>query len=175
MKNKKSLLSLGLLALVLVLGVGYAVVNSVTLNINGTAGTLSDATDIAVAFDGVESKNETYVTAATATEKTATFTVDNLSRVGDTATIVYKIKNSETDLNATLSTPTVQFGENTETTTNDYFEVTTAYTNSTGSPVTQVEHGETVKLTVTVKLKKTPTTEQNTNIKLTFTASPVAQ
>ena len=37
MKNKKSLLSLGLLALVAILGVGYAVVSDVVLTITGTA------------------------------------------------------------------------------------------------------------------------------------------
>ena len=51
MRNKKSLLSLGLLALVLVLGVGYAVVSSQELTIGGTAETV-DST-IAVFFDTV--------------------------------------------------------------------------------------------------------------------------
>ena len=37
MKSEKSFLSLGIIALVLFLGVGYAVVSSVYLNIGGTA------------------------------------------------------------------------------------------------------------------------------------------
>ena len=36
MKNKKSMLALGLVALVLVLGVGYAVVSSVGLTFTGS-------------------------------------------------------------------------------------------------------------------------------------------
>ena len=52
MKKKKSLLSLGILALVLVLGVGYAVVSNVGLTFDGTA-TVADA-DLKVSITGVQ-------------------------------------------------------------------------------------------------------------------------
>ena len=56
MKNKKSLLSLGLVALVLVLGVGYAVVNEVLLTFTGTA-TVGEA-NINVYIDSVTGQED---------------------------------------------------------------------------------------------------------------------
>lgn len=120
MKNRKSLLGLVLLALVLVLGVGYAVVSSVDLTISGDA-SVADS-ELAVSFtDTVTTGGAgTSTGAATAGALTATFKVTELKAVGDTATVTYTIKNEEKDLSASVLKSSI---------TNDkeaFFQVTTS-------------------------------------------------
>ena len=107
MKNKKSLLSLGLLALVLVLGVGYAVVNTITLTFNGSA-SVADA-ELKVAITGVTSSKDTDVTKSF-TDKTGTFGVSNMT-LGETVTftfvvhLAYNVKSLFTGVDAVNSVP----------------------------------------------------------------------
>lgn len=160
MKNKKSLLSLGLLVLVLVLGVGYAVVSSVSLTISGE---VSANSDIKVSFKEVKSKSNQTTVTATATDGslTAVFNVSDLSTVGQTEYAVYTIQNKETDVTAKISLEeTIQPANST------YFKVETdladgATINANGTldvkvsvtllatPLTTADS----KATVTVKLK----------------------
>ena len=72
MKNRKLLLTFGTLALVLVLGVGYAVVSSVDLNITGTA-SVKGAT-LNVAFNGTTEVSDEAKVTATATGTIIEFT-----------------------------------------------------------------------------------------------------
>lgn len=176
MKNKKNRLALILVALVLFLGVGYAVVSSVNLSISGTASTFTK--DLEVFFDGVtntdvsgasrkDAAESPATVTATATEKslTATLTVENLEKVGDTVTATYEIKNYETDVNATVTQGTITNSQS------DYFTVTTDWT-----AARTINAGATDTVTVTVTLKKTPVVEANstTDITIPFTAAPVA-
>lgn len=163
MKNKKSLLSLGLLALVLVLGVGYAVVTSVNLSINGTAKV--QGADLRVAFTETTSVSKEDKVTATATDGslTASIAVKDLT-LNESVTATYTIKNSETDVKASV----IQQGI-----TNDkenYFEVTTDATTAK-----TIDAGGTTTVTITVKLIKTPVldTDSTANITVNLTASPV--
>lgn len=159
MKNKKSLLSLGLLALVLVLGVGYAVVNTVVLTFNGEA-TVANA-DLKVAITGVtSSKNENVVKSFT--DKTGTFEVSNMT-LEETVTFTFTVKNNETDVTAKLTENTAVTGNN------DYFEA--SYVIENGDSIAP---GGTATVVVTVRMKKTPVTEANGTATFEFKLDAVA-
>ena len=165
MKNKKSLLSLGLLALVLVLGVGYAVVSTQNLTISGTA-SVADS-KLNVSFEGTTTPGGVGTTIATATkgDLTANIKVTGLTKIGDTATATYTIQNLEKDLNASITKQTI---------TNDkeaFFEVTT----SVDTTATVIEKEGTGTVTITVKLIKMPieSADSTANISVKLLATPV--
>lgn len=165
MKNKKSLLSLGLFALVLALGIGYAVVSTQNLDIGGTAG-VQEST-INVSFEGTTTNEGDGTITATATKGslTANITVTGLAAIGDTASATYTIQNLEKDLNASITKESI---ENNKT---DYFEVTT----SVDQNATIVEHEGTATVTITVKLIKLPIDKEDSTatIKVNLLATPV--
>lgn len=171
MKNRKSLLSVALVVLILVLGVGYAVVSSVGLSITGNAGTLEENSALRVSFtDVTEPSGFVKSTAIDANDATkGSFTVGDLSRIGDTATVTYTITNGESDVKATL-------GDITVTNSNEeYFDVTAAYASGFAANTSELGAGASTTVIVTVRLDKTPTTAKTANIGVSFTASPVAQ
>lgn len=176
MKKKNNRLVLGLVALVLFLGVGYAVVSGVDLTISGTASTVT--TDLDVFFTGDTETDTTGATrdgatenpatvTATATEEglTATIAVTNLEKVGDTVTATYTIKNNEDSLSASILKSTITQTKNT------YFKVTT----SVDTNPLVLTHGATGNVTVTVELIKVPveSTDCTDNIEITLAATPV--
>lgn len=166
MKNKKSLLSVCLLVLVLILGVGYAVVSSVELTISGTA-TVKDA-NLKVSFNGTTDVSDSTKVTATATNGSlsANISVTDLT-LGESVTATYTIQNEETDVNAQIQKKSI--------TTNGkdaYFEVTT---DVDSSPKTIAAKGGTTTVTVTVTLKQTPveSADSTANITVTLEATPV--
>lgn len=164
MKNRKKMITTALIALVLLLGVGYATVSSVNLNINGTAN--AESKELQVFYDGVNSGTSDKVTAISSPDKerTATFTVENMT-LDETVTMTFEVKNYETDVNATLAAPSV-----TQNTNRDYFQVTTSCDKTT------LNAGDTATITVNVKLIKTPVTAEagSTTVTVGMAASPVA-
>ena len=164
MKNRKKMITTALIVLVLLLGVGYATVSSVNLNINGTA--KAESKELQVFYDGTNSGTSAKVTAISSPAKTreATFTVENMT-LEETVTMTFEVKNYETDVNATLAAPSV-----TENTNGVYFEVTTSCNKTT------LNAGDTATITVNVKLKKTPVSEEagSTTVTVEMAASPVA-
>lgn len=164
MKKQKSILGIGLLILVLVLGVGYAVVSNVGLDISGTAAVKNAG--LKVAFNGTTSvSNQDKVTAeATDDALTAKITVKDLE-LNSEVTATYTIKNAETDINANLVQGTIENDKS------EFFQVTTDATTAK-----TIAAGETTTVTVTVKLIKTPvsTDDSTATIKVNLTATPVA-
>ena len=164
MKNRKKMITTALIVLVLLLGVGYATVSSVSLNINGTA--KAGSKELQVFYDGVNSGTSDNVTAISSPAKTrgATFTVENMT-LGEIVTMTFEVKNYETDVNATLAAPSV-----TQNTKQEYFQVTTSCDKTT------LNAGETATITVNVKLIKTPVTDEagSTTVTVEMAASPVA-
>ena len=164
MKNRKKMITTALIVLVLLLGVGYATVSSVKLNINGTA--KAGSKELQVFYDGVNSGTVSgKVTTISSPVKTreATFTVDNMT-LGETVTMTFEVKNYETDVNANLAAPSV-------TNTNEnYFQVTASCDKTT------LNAGDTATITVNVKLIKTPVTDEagSTTVTVAMAASPVA-
>ena len=164
MKNRKKMITTALIVLVLLLGVGYATVSSVNLNINGTAN--AETKELQVFYDGVNSGTSDKVTAISSPDKerTATFTVENMT-LNETVTMTFEVKNYETDVNATLAAPSV-----TQNANRDYFQVTTSCDKTT------LNAGDTATITVNVKLIKTPVTAEagSTTVTVAMSASPVA-
>ena len=164
MKNRKKMITTALIVLVLLLGVGYATVSSVSLNINGTA--KAESKELQVFYDGVNSGTSAKVTAISSPVNTraATFTVENMT-LNETVTMTFEVKNYETDVNATLAAPSV-----TQNANRDYFQVTTSCDKTT------LNAGDTATITVNVKLIKTPVTAEagSTTVTVAMAASPVA-
>ena len=164
MKNRKKMITTALIVLVLLLGVGYATVSSVSLNINGTA--KAESKELQVFYDGTNSGTSAKVTAISspANTRAATFTVENMT-LNETVTMTFEVKNYETDVNATLAAPNV-----TENTKSEYFQVTTSCDKTT------LNAGDTATITVNVKLIKTPVTDEagSTTVTVAMAASPVA-
>ncbi len=167
MKNRRSLLSLGILALILVLGVGYAVVSATDLTFGGTA-TVKDA-DIKVDICGVTEKSTIATNGATVkhtlTEHSdkASFEISNMV-LNEEVTITYTVTNHETDVAAKLSEKTGLTNSNPE-----YFSAT--YTIAEENIAAE---GSTT-VVVKVKLIKTPVVEADASTKIDFvlTANPV--
>lgn len=164
MKNRKKMITTALIVLVLLLGVGYATVSSVSLNINGTS--KAETKELQVFYDGTNSGTSAKVTAISSPVNTraATFTVENMT-LNETVTMTFEVKNYEKDVNATLAAPNV-----TENTKPEYFQVTTSCDKTT------LNAGETATITVNVKLIKTPVSEEagSTTVTVEMAASPVA-
>lgn len=164
MKNRKKMITTALIVLVLLLGVGYATVSSVRLNINGTS--KAETKELQVFYDGTNSGTSAKVTAISSPENTraASFTVENMT-LNETVTMTFEVKNYETDVNATLAAPSV-----TQNTKQEYFQVTTSCDKTT------LNAGETATITVNVKLIKTPVSEEagSTTVTVEMAASPVA-
>ena len=164
MKNRKKMITTALIVLVLLLGVGYATVSSVNLNINGSA--KAGSKELQVFYDGTNSGTSAKVTAISSPVKTreATFTVESMT-LDETVTMTFEVKNYETDVNATLAAPSV-----TQNTNGDYFQVTTSCDKTT------LNAGDTATITVNVKLIKTPVTNEagSTTVTVAMAASPVA-
>ena len=163
MKNRKKMITTALIVLTLLLGVGYATVSSVKLNINGTA--KAGSKELQVFYDGVNSGTSAKVKAISSQDqtRTATFTVENMT-LGETVTMTFEVKNYETDVNANLAAPSV-------TNTNEnYFQVTAS------CDKTNLNALDTATITVNVKLIKTPVSEEagSTTVTVEMAASPVA-
>ena len=159
MKNKKSLLSLGLLALVLVLGVGYAAVTQVTLTFNGEA-TVGDA-DLNVAITEVTSSKTEGVEAAVTNAKTGTFKVSNMT-LNEEVTFTFTVKNNEKDVKAKLTNETIVNGST------EYF--TANYVVNNGN---EIAAGQTATVVVTVKMVKTPVNAADSKAEFTYTLDAV--
>lgn len=163
MKNKKSLLSLVIFALVLILGVGYAVVSSVDLTIGGTAGVKNAS--LKVDFESVADTktNATVTHTLTQHAKEDEFTITDME-LNETVTMVYTVANHETDVDADLTEKIALSNSNPE-----YFTVGYKINGAT------INAGGTTTVTVTVKLVKTPVTEAQgkTTVSLTLNAAPV--
>lgn len=167
MKNNKSLLSLGIIALVLFLGVGYAVVNTTNLTIGGTASVADSQMNVKFSreTDDISVSNADKVTATVTDDLNATIAVRNLT-VEEPVYATYTIVNHDTTLAATIAE------KNVTVTPSEYFDVDTEIANNG----TVTANGETT-VKVTVKLIKVPVSKDDStaNITVNLTATPVEQ
>ena len=164
MKNKKSLLSLGLVALVLVLGVGYAVVSNVGLTFGGTA-TVADAT-LRVDIESVaDVKTNATVTHTLGADHAAsdTFTIVGMT-LNEEVKMTYTIDSHEEDVEATIKEKVAL--TNSDTT---HFSASYEITDATVGP-----NSGKATVVVTVKMIKTPVSAiEAASFSLTIEASPV--
>ncbi len=183
MKNKRNILLLVIGVLILVLGVGYAVVSQVTLNITGTGASKTE--DLKVVFDGVNSGTtngeSNKVTAITSQDDSteATFTVTDMV-LNTPVELEFEIQNKESDVNATLALPTITNSKS------GFFSVSVSYKDgaksgsgtysSWTSGTKTLNHGEKATIKVIVTLTNTPIqeTDSTTNIGVSINATPAA-
>lgn len=100
MKKRKTFIAMALIIAVLVLGVGYAAITNVNLDINGTANITANA-DFVVKFDTGHTPSVTNASANYTGDTNATVTV-NLDSTNKVATAILKIDNNSSELSANL-------------------------------------------------------------------------
>lgn len=155
MRNKKSLLTLGLISFVLVLGVGYAVVSNVNLEFGGTASVQDSNLNVYIK-SYTDSRNDNTVTNQILNNgKSASFSISNMT-LDEEVTITYTIENGETDVDAVLSTQTALTGNN------EYFEASYVIDDA------NISAGDTTTVTVTVTMIKTPVSETDGSAEFNF-------
>ncbi len=163
MKNKKILLIMGMIAFMLILGVGYAVVSSVELTFKGSAEGIADAEVNVVIENVVDSPaNQDRITHTNSSHGDV-FTIKDMI-LGETVTMVYTIKNNETDVAVNLVEAVELSNSNTE-----YFSANYVIANP------QISAGGTTTVTVTVEMIKTPVLAENNKADFEFklNANPV--
>lgn len=158
MRSKKSYKMLIIFGLILCLGIGYAVVNSVTLTISGSVGAGSKTMD--VSFNGTKTISNTTKGSATVTagSTTATFTVSNMT-LNETITFTYTVQNKENDVAADVTLSASG--------SNNYFTVTASPTSTTIQP------GSISVVTVVVKMIKTPINSSDSSTSFTVNINAV--
>ena len=162
--KKKGLITMLLVCLIALVGIGYAAISK-ELIINGTANATVDNENFSVVFDDdaeVVQKNCVAADTKVNDDATATITVDGtkLTKTGDTATATFTIKNTSAELGASLSA--VISGN---VTTDEYFTVTHSFAQ------TSIAKGASTTITVTIKLDKTPIENVTGTFKVTITAT----
>ena len=163
MKRRNTYVGLILLVAVLMLGIGYAAMSNITLNITGSASAIVEDENFKVAFIGTPEVSSSDVTATITDDHNATLNVTGLSAKGDKATATYTIENSSEDLSASVAIPTITNSNE------DYFTVTTDM-----AAAKTLTAGQSTTVTVTVELVKTPVdADQTADIKVSLVASPV--
>ena len=151
-----------LLISIMLLGVGYAAIQNITLNITGTATADPSQSNFTVRFsENVQVSDSNKVIAAITDDTNATINVSGLTTSGDTATATYTVQNTSKDLSANLSVATTNSNE-------EYFLIESKLGNET------LTAGGATTLTVTVQLIKTPiSTVETSTIGIQLTAEPV--
>ena len=160
MRKRKMILGLGMLASVLVLGVGYAVVSEQTLNVTGDATVKAHTMNVIFTGATIDGGNEN--TALITDGLNATIDVKSLSKIGDEVTATYTIKNNEPDLDAEVSQISATVDKQ------EYFTVSTV-----DAACIQKEKTGTVQ--VIVRLIKMPIegSDATTSVNVQFQASPL--
>ena len=173
MRNKRALGILLIFIVVLLLGVGYAL-SANLLTITGTAEAKATDENFTVRFkklgDGIY-QDPTDMKNATATiisDTEAKISVTGLKKANDEATVTYTVENVSNGIDAAVLADVLV--DNT-----DYFEVTVAGISTNSNSKTMIVSGNETKVTLKVKLLKTPIADQNANITVKLTAKAVEQ
>lgn len=162
--RKRSLFLFLILIATMFIGIGYASISTLQLNISGQAQATPQQSNFTVIFSGTPEVSDPSKVTAEITESNnlkATMNVTGLVSKGDTVTATYTIENTSNDLAAALSAEE-PINSNTE-----YFDVSYDIAQST------IQAGETTTVTVSVELIKTPiTADESSTIGLTINADP---
>lgn len=144
MKSPKTFLLLSIVVAVLVLGIAYAAISSVTLTVTGNATAIPNADNFVVKFDSKQTPTTSgsgTIDASYTGDLTANISITGWSKAKEKATIVLYITNYSDDLAATLTK---------EVSSADKFKITA------NLDTTRIEKGETAELTIVVELLETP-------------------
>lgn len=174
-RKRKGLVVLAIVAMVAILGVGYAAITGVGFTINGNASAEGNQSAFNVHFSAVNyNGDEVSTTTAKHTEnqngaQSGTFSITGLTTKGERAVFTYEIKNESSDLTATIPIDAIKVsGLKNE----DYFAVNAYNPVGDGGNIV-INPGETGQIAVEVELLKTPISAVATgDVTITFTANP---
>ena len=160
-KTSKIIVTVVIIAIIL-LGIGYAAIQNITLTIAGTAAADPSQANFKVMFSGTPTvSDETYVAAAITDDINATMNINGLTKKGESVSATYIVQNVSNDISADLKLATTN--SNTE-----FFTL-----KSEVGKVSLIA-GEATTVTLTVELTKTPIQESvNATIGLQLEAMPV--
>ena len=162
MSKTSKIILITIVATCLLLGLGYAAIQNISLNITGNVAAQVNSENFKVRFIGTPTVSDsTYATATIVDDTNATIEVSGLTSKGQKVTASYDIKNESGDLSADLNVVA--------TTTNmEYFTITSELAKQS------IAAGETTNVVVTVELAKTPIYGPvSTDIAIELTAIPV--
>ena len=162
MSKTSKIILVTIVATCILLGLGYAAITNITLNIAGTASAAADSGNFKVRFVGTPTVSDSsYTTARITEEHEATIEVDGLTSAGQSVTATYEIKNESSDLSADLNVATT----NSNT---DYFKISSQLGKSS------LIANESTTVLVTVELIKTPIdADVSATVGVNLTAMPV--
>ena len=162
MSKTSKIILVTIIATCILLGLGYAAIQNITLNVIGTVAADPNQANFKVGFVGTPKVSDsTYVSAGITNSTNATINVSGLTTKGQKVTATYNIKNDSKDLSSDLSVKATS--SNTE-----YFVVSSRLNKSS------LVAGEETTVTVTVELSKTLIENSaSTNIGITLDAYPV--
>ena len=162
MSKTSKIILVTIIATCILLGLGYAAITNITLNIAGTASATVDSGNFKVRFtDNIEVSDNAYVTATRTGDTAATINVSGLTTAGDKVTATYEIVNDSIDLSSDLNVKATNSNAN-------YFSVSSRLADKS------LTAGSNTTVLVTVELLKTPIdADVSTNIGVTLNAIPV--
>lgn len=167
MKKKRTLVGVALLVAVLMLGVGYAAISNITLNINGniSASPSDDNFIVKLVKDPAPVVSDADLVSATVTgDKVGTINVTGLTAKGEFVTATYTVANTSPDLKAGITASAVWSNKT-------YFNVTTTVKDAEIAALTG-----TTTVEVKVELIKTPVDVDVTDtVTVSIVAAPVQQ
>lgn len=162
MRKTSKIILVTLIATSILLGLGYAAIQNITLNITGSAVADPNQANFIVKFTGTPIVSDSQHGIANITnDTTATIEVNGLTEKGQVVTATYEISNLSDDLSSDLNV--LATNSNTE-----YFFVSSKLAKNS------LVAGEKTTVTVTVELIKTPINESvSSNVNITMNAIPV--
>ena len=146
MRQTSKIILATIVAASILLGLGYAAIQNITLNITGTAAADPNQSNFKVRFINNPAPtvtDSTYAIASITDDYNAIINVSGLTTNGQTVSATYTIENASADLSADLAISTT----NTNT---EYFKI------SSQLAKTSLIAGAKTTVTVTVELTKTP-------------------
>ena len=162
MSRTRKIILVTIIATCLLLGLGYAAIQNISLNIDGYAYANTSQENFKVRFSEVVSVSDSiFVTARIEDDVNAIIDVSGLSQKGQKVTATYEILNESDELSAELTV-------NTTNSNVEYFAISSRIANKS------LKAGEATTVLVTVELLQTPIDgEVTANIGAKLTAIPV--
>ena len=162
MSRTSRIILVTIVATAILLGLGYAAIQNITLNITGTATAGTKQDNFKVVFTGIPVVSESkYATASITDGTNAKIDVTGLTQKGQYVAVTYDIVNNSGDLSADLNVVTSNTNE-------EYFLISSKLGKSS------LKATETTTVLVTVELLKTPINGvQSSSIGVQLTAMPV--
>ena len=170
-KQKKIVLGV-ILVVILLMSIGYAALENITLTISGTASATAAQDNFKVYFTGANTvKNpntDDIEVIANDGAKTAEVNISGLSTVKETAYAILEIKNASNGIKASEVNVTTDAVDTT------VFDIKAEMCTADGTAISDysVAADSTTYVKVSATLLQTPTVDTSTSISVTITAKP---